>query len=108
MDQILLRRRDKHTSRLSAERIPSPSPMPVLKACNNTCASSPLRREKLKPKDSRQDTVERWGGRGQRHVFRWTPKRPLRVRRRTCFRPLVSPPLAASESRRGVGPSHPS
>ena len=40
MDQILLRRRDKHTSRLSAERIPSPSPMPVLKACNNTCASS--------------------------------------------------------------------
>ena len=40
MDQILLRRRDKHTSRLSAERIPSPSPMLVLKACNNTCASS--------------------------------------------------------------------
>ena len=41
MDQILLRRRDKHTSRLSAERIPSPSPMPVLKACNKTCSHVP-------------------------------------------------------------------
>ena len=41
MDQILLRRRDKHTSRLSAERIPSPSPMPVLKACNKMCSHVP-------------------------------------------------------------------
>ena len=61
MDQILLRRRDKHTLRLSAERIPSPSPMPVLKACNNM-PPPPLRREKLNPRESRKIPSERGKG----------------------------------------------
>ena len=43
MDQILLQRsRDEHTSaRLSAERIPSISPLPVLKPAT-LCCSFPL------------------------------------------------------------------
>ena len=41
MDQILLRRSDKHTPRLSAERIPSRLSNACAEACNitNTCST---------------------------------------------------------------------